>query len=52
VYAVMTHCSTGRVVSKERPMAGSAMLTTVASIAAMPEPRIVAVSTQRPAGLA
>ena len=33
---------------KSRPMAGSAMPTTVASSAAMPEPSTVAVTTQRP----
>ena len=33
---------------KFRPMAGSAMPTTVASRAAMPEPSTVAATTQRP----
>src|ERR1700692_4830623 len=33
---------------KSRPIAGSAIPTTVASIAAMPDPRIVAASTHRP----
>lgn len=33
---------------KSRPIAGSAMPTTVASSAAMPDPSTVAVSTQRP----
>ena len=33
---------------KSRPMAGSAMPTTVASSAAMPEPSTVAATTQRP----
>jgi hypothetical protein len=33
---------------KSRPMAGSAMPTTVASRAAIPEPSTVAASTQRP----
>jgi hypothetical protein len=36
---------------KSRPIAGSAMPTTVASSAAIPEPSTVAVSTQRPAVL-
>src|ERR1700722_5594799 len=37
---------------KSRPIAGSAMPTTVASSAAMPDPRTVAASTQRPLLLA
>src|ERR1700744_764541 len=36
---------------KSRPIAGSAIPTTVASSAAMPDPSTVAVSTQRPVRL-
>ena len=37
---------------KSLPIAGSAMPTTVASSAAMPDPSTVAASTQRPLALA
>src|SRR5262245_2229738 len=51
VYAVTTHCSVARPLWKFRPIAGSAMPTTVASIAAIPEPSTVAAITQRPVAL-
>lgn len=43
------HCSAVNPVCRSAPIAGSAMLTTVASIPAMPDPRMVANSTHRPA---
>ena len=49
VYAATTHCRLSTPALKSLPMCGSAMPTTVASSEATPEPRIVAVSTQRPA---
>ncbi len=51
MYTFTTHCRLDSPASKSRPIVGSAMFTTVASSAARPEPRTVASSTQRPAGL-
>ena len=51
MYASTTHCTLFTPVWKSRPMAGSAIPTTVASRAAMPEPSTVAASTQRPLAL-
>ncbi len=51
MYPVTTHCNDARPASKSRPIAGSAIPTTVASIEAIAEPSTVAASTQRPAGL-
>ncbi len=51
VYAVTTHCSELRLVWKSRPITGSAMPTTVASIEAIAEPSTVASSTHRPRAL-
>jgi hypothetical protein len=48
VYAVTTHCRAASPTWKSRPMAGSAMPTTVASIDATADPSTVASSTQRP----
>src|SRR4029078_7748651 len=44
----MTHCRAATPVPKSRPMAGRAMLTTVASSAAIPEPSTLTASTHRP----
>src|SRR3954451_47419 len=44
----MVQASPPRPVSRDRPMAGSATLTTVASRNAMPDPSTVAASTHRP----
>ena len=52
VYAVTTHCRLAMLEWKSRPMTGSAMPTTVASIAAIDEPSTVASSTHRPAAVA
>jgi hypothetical protein len=51
VYASTTHWTLVTPAWKFRPMAGSAMPTTVASSAAMPEPSTVAATTQRPRAL-
>ncbi|MGB8255591.1 MAG: hypothetical protein WCE71_09480 [Pseudonocardiaceae bacterium] len=45
------HCRVRKSAPKSRPIEGSAMLTTVASSIAIPEPEIVASSTHRPAGV-
>ncbi len=47
-----THCSAARPVWKSRPIAGSAIPTTVASIDAIADPNTVATSTHRPDRLA
>src|SRR5262245_46906670 len=47
----MTHCSPPTPPPRSREMAGNATLTTVASRAAMPEPRTVAARMRRPMGL-
>ncbi len=52
VYAVTTHCSESMPTWKSRPMAGSAMPTTVASMDAIADPRTVASRTHRPGALA
>ncbi len=49
VYPVTTHCRVPRVAWKSRPIVGRAMPMTVASMAAMPDPRTVAAMTHRPA---
>ena len=51
MYASTTHWTLVTPVWKSRPMAGSAMPTTVASRAAMPEPSTVAATTHRPRAL-
>ncbi len=48
VYAVTTHCSESMPTLKSRPMAGSAMPTTVASMDATADPSTVASRTHRP----
>ncbi len=50
--AVTTHCNVARLVPKSRPMAGSAMPATVASIEAIADPSTVASRTHRPGPLA
>src|SRR5512135_3737861 len=52
MYAVITHCNEVKLVWKSSPMAGNAMPTTVASIAASAEPSTVAIRTHRPARVA
>ncbi|MDF9811238.1 hypothetical protein M2266_000469 [Streptomyces sp. SPB162] len=49
VYAVTAHCRVPNPAPKSRPIAGRAMLTTVASIPASADPRMEAASTHRPA---
>jgi hypothetical protein len=44
----MTHCRAATPVWKSRPIVGRAMLTTVASSAAIPEPSTLTASTHRP----
>ena len=48
VYALTVHCRLVNPPPRSAPIRGSAMLTTVASSDAIPEPRIVATTTQRP----
>jgi len=51
VYPVTTHCSDPNYEWNSRPMVGSAIPTTVASMAAMPDPSTVATMTQRAAAV-
>ena len=50
VYPLTVHCRPAALAWRSAPMRGKAMLTTVASMNARPEPSTVASSTQRPAG--
>ena len=52
VYAVTTHCRDSMPTLNSRPMAGSAMPTTVASMDATADPSTVASRTHRPRALA